>query len=264
MTGHWKTNPAGMERLDGRRPNPPIGNTLRVPVTRSRRLPCSARQATSGTTQSPPGFTDPQGLRRPDQHEGDRALPPHDHRPGRPRARSDVRVRDDGVCRRAVGAAVDHHRHEPRGARARPHAPHGGEVPVLPARRLARRQRRRWRRAEVRRYAPSSPMPRARTRDIRQGFVYERVQHVTLKSIANNPDINEGMTREEIDAAIKRHADSELLYDKPYEDPKRIRVHRAVHRREPVAAPRAGDRRGAPGQPRPTPSARRARCPSRR
>ncbi len=48
--------------------------------------------------------------------------------------------------------------------------------------------------------------------------------HVTLKSIANNPDIKEGMTREEIDAAIARHADTELLYDKPYEDNKRIRV----------------------------------------
>jgi hypothetical protein len=28
------------------------------------------------------------------------------------------------------------------------------------------------------------------------------VPHVTLKSIANNPDIREGMTRQEIDAAI--------------------------------------------------------------
>jgi len=60
--------------------------------------------------------------------------------------------------------------------------------------------------------------------DIRQGFVYERVQHITLKSIANNPDIREGMTRAEIDAAIKRHADYELLYDKPLEDKKRVRV----------------------------------------
>jgi adenine-specific DNA-methyltransferase len=59
--------------------------------------------------------------------------------------------------------------------------------------------------------------------DIRRGFVYKRVPHVTLKSIANN-DITEGMTREEIDAAIARHADTETLYDKPYEDPKRIRV----------------------------------------
>jgi adenine-specific DNA-methyltransferase len=60
--------------------------------------------------------------------------------------------------------------------------------------------------------------------DIRKGFVYKRVPHVTLKSIANNPDIREGMKREEIDAAITRHADPELLYDKPYEVSKRIRV----------------------------------------
>ncbi len=31
--------------------------------------------------------------------------------------------------------------------------------------------------------------------DLRKGFVYKRVPHVTLKSIANNPDIEEGMTR---------------------------------------------------------------------
>ncbi|CNF11338.1 DNA methylase N-4/N-6 [Mycobacterium tuberculosis] len=60
--------------------------------------------------------------------------------------------------------------------------------------------------------------------DVRKGFVYQRVPHITLKSIANNLDIREGMSREEIDAAIKRHADSELLYDKPYEDKKKIRV----------------------------------------
>jgi adenine-specific DNA-methyltransferase len=60
--------------------------------------------------------------------------------------------------------------------------------------------------------------------DIRKGFVYKRVPHVTLKSIANNPDIREGMAREEIGAAIARHADTETLYDKPYEDAKKIRV----------------------------------------
>jgi adenine-specific DNA-methyltransferase len=62
------------------------------------------------------------------------------------------------------------------------------------------------------------------TGDIRHGFVYERVQHITLKSIANNPDIKEGMSRKEIDAAIKRHAEFEMLYDKPYEDNRKVRV----------------------------------------
>lgn len=62
------------------------------------------------------------------------------------------------------------------------------------------------------------------TGNIRKGFVYKRVPHVTLKSIANNPDIKEGMTREEIDAAIARHAEPETLFDQPYQDNKRIRV----------------------------------------
>jgi adenine-specific DNA-methyltransferase len=72
--------------------------------------------------------------------------------------------------------------------------------------------------------AAAASRPRHDNPDVRQGFVYKRVPHVTLKSIANNPDIHEGMPREEIDAAIARHAETELLYDKPYEDNKRVRV----------------------------------------
>ncbi len=69
------------------------------------------------------------------------------------------------------------------------------------------------------------PLPPVETHgDIKQGFVYERVQHITLKSIANNPDIAEGMNREQIDAAIRRHADFEVLYDRPYEDKGKVRV----------------------------------------
>lgn len=68
-------------------------------------------------------------------------------------------------------------------------------------------------------------LPRAEAGgDIRHGFVYARAQHITLKSIANNPDIEEGMSREEIDEAIRRHAEFELLYDKPYEDKRKVRV----------------------------------------
>jgi adenine-specific DNA-methyltransferase len=69
-----------------------------------------------------------------------------------------------------------------------------------------------------------TPPPYPTEGDIRKGFVYKRVPHVTLKSIANNPDIREGMTREEIDAAIARHAEFETLFDQPYEDAKRVRV----------------------------------------
>ena len=60
--------------------------------------------------------------------------------------------------------------------------------------------------------------------DIKKGFVYKRVPHITLKSIANNPDIKKDMTREEIDKAIARYAETETLHDQPYEDNKRIRV----------------------------------------
>ena len=60
--------------------------------------------------------------------------------------------------------------------------------------------------------------------DIKKGFVHKRVPHVMLKSIANNPDIKEGMTREQIDAAIAKHAENETLYDQPYEDNNRVRV----------------------------------------
>jgi adenine-specific DNA-methyltransferase len=62
------------------------------------------------------------------------------------------------------------------------------------------------------------------TPDIKKGFVYKRVPHVTLKSIANNQDIKEGMTRQQIDAAIAKHAETESLFDQPYEDNKRVRV----------------------------------------
>ena len=112
--------------------------------------------------------------------------------------------------------------------------------------------------------------------DIRQGFVYERVPHITLKSIANNAEIDviwekfqealeplraelnaalgtsyeeweiprdaddawpEEVRRihadwweqriarqKEIDASIAAKADYEYLYDKPYEDNKKVRV----------------------------------------
>ena len=127
--------------------------------------------------------------------------------------------------------------------------------------------------AEVTRTAPSSQPVQG---NIRQGFVYERVPHITLKSIANNAEIDVlwdqwqaklEPIREKLNAALKqiwqeweipREADSqwpepakklhadwwtariarqqeidksiaakaeyEYLYDKPYEDNKKVRV----------------------------------------
>ena len=75
---------------------------------------------------------------------------------------------------------------------------------------------------EGRRFAGLAP---AKTSgDIRQGFIYERVQHVTLKSIANNPDVAIEMQPGEIEAVIKRHAEFEALYDRPREDKSKVRV----------------------------------------
>jgi adenine-specific DNA-methyltransferase len=72
--------------------------------------------------------------------------------------------------------------------------------------------------------APTDPNLPAPQRDLHKGFLHRTVPHVTLKSIANNPDIKEGMTREEIDKAIARHAESETLYDQPFEDKNIVRV----------------------------------------
>jgi adenine-specific DNA-methyltransferase len=70
-----------------------------------------------------------------------------------------------------------------------------------------------------------NPVSMAQTEgDIRKGFVYERVQHVTLKSIAQNPDIREGMTPEEIEGTIATRAETEFLSDRPYTNPKIVRV----------------------------------------
>jgi adenine-specific DNA-methyltransferase len=127
--------------------------------------------------------------------------------------------------------------------------------------------------AEVTRTAPSSQPVHG---NLRHGFVYERVPHITLKSIANNAEIdvvwekwqatleplreelNKALgtdwqeweipreaeagwsdavkkshadwwqariaRQQEIDASIAAKAEFESLYDKPYEDKKRVRV----------------------------------------
>ena len=56
------------------------------------------------------------------------------------------------------------------------------------------------------------------------GFNYKTVPHITLGSIANNPEIKEGMTQKQIDAAIARHAPQETLYDQPLVDNSKRRV----------------------------------------
>jgi len=59
---------------------------------------------------------------------------------------------------------------------------------------------------------------------ISSGLRYKIVPHITLKSIANNPEIKEGMTRKDIDRAVAKYADQEPLYDQPFIDNSKIRV----------------------------------------
>jgi adenine-specific DNA-methyltransferase len=59
---------------------------------------------------------------------------------------------------------------------------------------------------------------------IGSGFHFKTVPHITLKSIANNPYIQEGMSQEKIDEAIKSNAPQEILYDQPYVDQNKSRV----------------------------------------
>jgi len=58
-------------------------------------------------------------------------------------------------------------------------------VPLLPPRRL------RGRAGNEQEITQRPSAPATPSDDIRRGFVNDRVQHVTLKSIANNPDIRE-------------------------------------------------------------------------
>lgn len=59
---------------------------------------------------------------------------------------------------------------------------------------------------------------------VSDGFKYKTVPHITLKSIANNPEIREGMKRIEIEQAINKYADQETLYDQPLLDKSKARV----------------------------------------
>jgi adenine-specific DNA-methyltransferase len=67
---------------------------------------------------------------------------------------------------------------------------------------------------------PSSP---ARN-DVRGEFVYERVPYVTLGSIARNEDIKPGLGIEEVKRIIAKSAETEYLFDRPYEDRTKVRV----------------------------------------
>lgn len=60
--------------------------------------------------------------------------------------------------------------------------------------------------------------------DIRKGFVFKRVPHVTLKSIVSAEGLNPNISRETARQMIARASEMEMLYDQPYEDSRRLRV----------------------------------------
>ena len=60
--------------------------------------------------------------------------------------------------------------------------------------------------------------------EIRRGFVNRRSLHIMLSTISRCEDIVPGMDVDEVDAAIRRAADYEVLYDQPYEDQQTVRV----------------------------------------
>ena len=193
-----------------------------------------------------------ESLRRPDQHQGHRALPPDDDGPRRPRPRPDVRQRHDGLRRGAVGPAVDHHRHVPRRAGAGPHPADGRPLPLLPARRLARGPQEAGR-ADRHADRPQRARPAARHA---QGV---RVPH----RAARHPQEHRQQPRHQggDDPRADRRGDRPARRHRDAVRPAlRGQGHRAadraVHRGEPVAAPqpaRRADRRREPRPPRPRP-----------
>jgi adenine-specific DNA-methyltransferase len=56
------------------------------------------------------------------------------------------------------------------------------------------------------------------------GFKYKTIPHVTLKSIANNSEICDGMSRAQIESIIGKYGDQETLYDQPVVDREKVRV----------------------------------------
>lgn len=98
--------------------------------------------------------------------------------------------------------------------------------------------------------------------DVRKGFVYKRALHVMLSTIARCEDIKPGISAEEVAAAIRRVADSEVLYDQPYEDRSIVRVagpftveslspHRTIDPSMSVAAGEWSDNRPGAGEATP-------------
>ena len=158
--------------------------------------------------------------------------------PGRPRPRPDLRLGHDGLRRRAVGPALDHDRHVPGRARARAPAAHGRAVPVLPARRLRRRAARRRASCSATPLPPAevdrrhSPRLRLRAGAAHHAEV-DREQPGHRRGHEPRGDRRGDPAACRVRAALRQAVRGQ-------EEGSRLR---AVHGREPVAAPLARVRR---------------------
>ncbi len=184
---------AGRVDAPGRHRCPMSATSMTFPRSRSDNL--------WDDTQS--GVADRQDLCRPDQHQGHRALHAHDAPTPATSSSTPPAARHDRLRGRAVGPPLDHHRHRRGRAGARAAATDGREVSRTTCSRTPEGGE--GGRADGKRRRPAHDQRRHP-----HGFVYERVPHVTLKSIANNPDIKEGMTPRgdrRGDQAPRRHRD---------------------------------------------------------
>jgi adenine-specific DNA-methyltransferase len=68
------------------------------------------------------------------------------------------------------------------------------------------------------------PYYRLRSARVVDGFVYKSIPHITLKSIAQNPRLDQCKSQDDRERAIRQSAEQEILYDQPEEDNKRVRV----------------------------------------
>ena len=139
-----------------------------------------------GRTGTSGSFTADKPVRCSDEHKDSSTLHADGIGSRRSRAGSHMRFWYHRLRGRAMGSSLDHHRHLPRCLGARPSAHHGGSLPVLPARRQFGRPA--HQEAEI--TGTQSRRTETTRGDVRQGFVYERVPHITLKSIANNAEID--------------------------------------------------------------------------
>ena len=59
---------------------------------------------------------------------------------------------------------------------------------------------------------------------ISSGFRYRTIPRITLKSIANNAELRERMSTEEINLVLRRYAEQQALYDQAFVDREKVRV----------------------------------------